>query len=211
MKKNHYSLSFTTGSLLLKESVTVAEQFLALSHWNTVREIILNQNLLQVRTLNTSRRLYQEVASRLKTLYYSELKLLVQGSQEEQGYLLWLALCRRYQFIADFAVEVLRERFVNLQKTLNYEDFNSFYNDKADFHPELEKIALTTRMKLRQVLFKMMREANLVVGENWISPVILSPRMLQVTPQENYQDFFCFPIFELDLKQWQKELCVENK
>lgn len=211
MESNHYSLSFTTGSLLLQESVTVAEQFLELHNWDLVRQAVLKQNLLQARTQNTSRRICQEIISRLKTCHDSELELLVQGYQQEQRYLLWLAVCRRYQFIADFAVEILREQFISLKDILNYEDFDIFYDKKAEWHPELEKIAPATKRKLRQTLFKMMREANLLSKKNVITPVILTPNILEAIPKDKYQDILFFPIFEFDLKQWLKKSCVKEK
>ena len=211
MESNHYSLSFTTGSLLLQESVTVAEQFLELRNWDLVREAVLKQNLLQARTQNSSRRICQEIISRLKTFHDSELELLVQGSQQEQGYLLWVAVCRRYQFIADFAVEILREQFISLKNVLNYEDFDVFYDEKAEWHPELEKIAPGTKTKLRQILFKMMREANLLTKKNVINPVILTPNILEAIPKDKYQDTLFFPIFEFDLKQWLKQSCVKEE
>lgn len=211
METNNYSLSFTTGSLLLQESVTVAEQFLELCNWNLVKEVVLKQNLLQARTQNTSRRICQEIISRLKTFHDLELELLVQASQQEQGYLLWLAVCRRYQFIADFAVEILREQFINLKTILNYEDFDIFYDKKAEWHPELEKIAPATKTKLRQILFKMMREANLLTKNNVINPVILPSNILETIPKEKYQDTLFFPIFEFDLKQWLKQSCVKEE
>jgi hypothetical protein len=92
--------------------------------------------------------------SRLRTLGPDELEFLVAASHQEQAYLLWLATCRQYRFIADFAVEVLRERYITLKNDLTHEDFDSFFNRKSEWHEELDRIAPATGSKLRQVLFK---------------------------------------------------------
>lgn len=202
MKTEKYSLSFTTGTLLHRESVIVAEQYLEFQNWDTVRQEVLSKNWLQVRTLNTSKRFFSEIASRLKTLSDDELDLLVHGTLQEQGYLLWLAVCRRYRFIADFAVEILREKFTSLKTVLTYDDFDAFFNRKAEWHEELEQIKPATKVKLRQVLFKMLREADLLTAENMINPALLSPRLLQAILQEDYNDTLVFPAFESDLRQW---------
>ena len=189
-------MAFTTGGLFHRESVALAMLFLELNDWNTVREKVLSENLLQSRTLSTSQRVFREIISRLKTLERSELDLLISGSPQEQKYLLWLAVCRRYRFIADFAKEVIRERYISLKFDLSYEEFDCFFNKKSEWHPELEEIKPTTRNKLRQVLFKILREAELLATDRSINGSMLSKRFLDAIPQERRQDVFFFPAFE---------------
>lgn len=200
MKSERYSMSFSTGSLFHRESVALAALFLELGDWNTVRDKVLSGNLLQSRTLNTLKRVCREIISRLKTLVPSEIELLVHGSTQEQGYLLWIAVCRRYKFVADFAVEVIRERFITLKMDLHYEDFDSFFNKKSEWHSELDEIQPATRNKLRQVLFKMLREADLMTADNAIHAAMLSSRILEAIPPGSHQDILVFPAFESDLR-----------
>lgn len=200
MKKERLSMSFTTGSLFHKESITLATLYLPLGNWKAVREKVIAENLLQARTMNTLKRVSREVISRLKTLSANELELLVETNPQEQGYLLWLAVCRRYQFIADFAVEVLRERYITLKTDLGLEDFDSFFNRKSEWHAELDEIRPATRNKLRQVLFKMLREADLLTKENMINAAMLSPDLLAAISRDNRMDIMYFPVFESDLK-----------
>ncbi|OSQ35812.1 DUF1819 family protein [Thalassospira sp. MCCC 1A01428] len=200
MSKDRYSMSFTTGSLFHHESVKLAVLYLDLGDWNSVRDRVIAENLLQTRTLNTLKRVCREVVSRLRTLSPAELELLVEGSRQEQAYLLWLAVCRRYRFVADFAIEVLRERYITLKADLTHEDFDSFFNRKSEWHLELDEITPATRSKLRQVLFKMLREADLLASNSMINAAMLSPRLLDVFHQGSRRDVLCFPVFESDLK-----------
>lgn len=193
-------MSFTTGSLFHRESVELAALYLDLGDWNAVRDKVIAENLLQTRTLNTLKRVCCEVISRLRTLSPGELEFLVESSHQEQAYLLWLAVCRRYRFIADFAVEVLRERYITLKSDLTYEDFDSFFNRKSEWHLELDEITPATRGKLRQVLFKMLREADLLTTNNMIHAAMLSPRLLDLIHQGSHRDVLHFPAFESDLK-----------
>lgn len=200
MRKDRYGVSFTTGGLLQHESVEFAALYLDLGDWKSVRDKVVADNLLQTRTLNTLKRVCSEIISRLRTLSTYELEFLVEGNHQEQAYLLWLAVCRRYRFIADFAVEVLRERYISLKADLTYDDFDSFFNRKSEWHLELDEITPTTRGKLRQVLFKMMREADLLAANNMINAVMLSPRFLELIRQGDPRDVLYFPAFESDLK-----------
>lgn len=198
--KDRYSMSFTTGSLFRIESVKLANLYFEIKDWDEVRNSVISDNLLQARTQNTLRRVCREIISRLKTLALNEIELLIQGSSQEQGYLLWIAVCRRYKFIADFAVEIIREHFLSLKAVLRYEDFDAFLNRKSEWHPELDEITSTTRSKLRQVLFKILREADLLTVNNTINAAMLSPRLMEAILQRNRQELLVFPMFEADLQ-----------
>ena len=193
-------MSFTTGGLFKRESVALADLFFNFGNWDTVRNKVLAENLLQTRTLTSSQRVCREVISRLKTLNPSELDLLVRGTSQEQCYLLWIAVCRCYKFIADFAVEILRERYLGLKIDLHYEDFDAFFNKKSEWHPELDTIQPATRNKLRQVLFKILREAELLTASNTISAAMLSPRLLEAISPGNRRDILFFPMSESALE-----------
>jgi len=194
-------MSFSTGGLFLTESIKVVECFMRLADWPRVREHVLAINLLQVRALSTGKRVVREVISRLKELSPEELTLLLHGDSQEQSAILWIAVCRHYHFIGEFACEVLRERYLSLQPDLQIDDFIAFYNRKSDWHPELERLRQSTRKKLRQVLFMMMRDAHLLVEGDRINPPLLSDRLLAtLVPEKRLQDLQFFPVFETDIR-----------
>ncbi|WP_416337155.1 DUF1819 family protein [Desulfobacter postgatei] len=193
-------MSFTTGGLFHRESVNLTKLYLGLGDWKSVRNKVVEENLLQARTLNTLKRVCSEVVSRLKLLSIGELEFLNQGTHQDQAYLLWIAVCRRYRFIADFAVEVLRERFLSLKTDITHEDFDTFFNRKSEWHLALEQIAPATRMKLRQVLFRILREADLLTVGNMIHAAMLSPGLLELICQGDRNDVLYFPIVEFDPK-----------
>jgi hypothetical protein len=201
MKNDRYRVSFTTGGLFHRESVKLAELYLDLRDWKVVQERVLVENVLQARTLNTIKRVCREVISRIRTLSTDELDFLVAASHQEQAYLLWLATCRQYKFIADFAVEVLRESYITLRNDLTHEDFDSFFNRKSEWHEELDRITPATRSKLRQVLFKILREADLLTAHNMINAALLTPKLLEIILQSNQRDILYFPVFESEVKR----------
>jgi len=164
-KHDRYALSFTSGALLTREAVIAAPLFLEVRDWNAVRNRLRAENLLQARTASSGFRLAREVAQRLAVLTDAELDLLQDASPSERGHLMWIAACRRYAFIGDFAEEVVRERFLLLTPTLGYDDFDSFVRGKALWHPELAEVKDTTLQKLRSTVFRMLTEAGLLVGD----------------------------------------------
>ncbi len=196
MEEKRYRMSFTTGGLFLYESLETVRLFRETNSWETTKRRLIDENLLQVRTQSTAKRISQEIILRLKTLNDKELRLLVDGEDVEQKYLLWIGVCRLYRFIKEFAVEVIREHYLSLNQKISPEDFETFFEDKAQIFPELNKISLKTRQKLKQVLFRLLREAELIDRENTIVPAIFTPKFLDIIPKA---ELVCFPHSESTL------------
>lgn len=196
-----YSMSFTAGSLLQRESILLAQTYLELKDWQLVKDHSIETNILQARTISSLKRISVELINRLTNLRDSEIELLVDSNSQNQAYLLWTALCRRHTFIADFAVEVLREFFLSYKGQITVEDYESFFHRKAEWHEELEDMSPSSKYKVRQVLFKMMREVGLLTAHNMINPSLPSPKVLQEIQKHNPNDVLVFPMFEADLKR----------
>lgn len=180
----------------------VAELYLRKLDWGLTREQVRAENLLQVRTAAAALRISQEVVSRLELLTNPELECIVDGSVRERGYLLWSATCRRYAFIREFAVEVLREYFVTLRQELHLKDFDAFFNGKALWHEELDSTAPSTQNKLRQNLFRMLRETDLISTHNIIQPAMLTPRIAGLLSTQGRDAFLIYPLADTDINRW---------
>lgn len=200
MTRGRYRISFTSGSLYHRESVKLVELYLSVKDWGEVRDQALSSNLLQARTDSTAKRTCREVIARLKTLKDVELTFLSDANHQDQAHLLWVAVCRLYCFVADFAVDVVRERYVSMKLDLSFEDFDAFYNRKAEWHDELDRASASTRDKLRQVSFRMLREAGLLSKDNTINTVLLSPGFTDLIRRNNPDEFLFFPVFDSDIK-----------
>ncbi len=189
-----YALSFTTGALLERESVLLASVYLEQRDWEQVRDMAVKGNLLHARTHRTGVRLASETVQRLSALADSEVDLLIEATASERAHLMWAAACRRYEFIGEFAEEVLRERFLLLAPTLEYQNFDSFVRAKALWHEELADIKDSTLQRLRSNLFKMLREAELLSETGDIAPAVLSERVAAALSARSPSDLRFFPI-----------------
>jgi hypothetical protein len=191
-----YKLSFTALGLALPDSIKVAEVFLACDDWARTRQILTDNNLLQSRTLSRNKRVIHELIQRLSLLTQEQLLLLVEGSLEEQKQLLWFAVCKTYDFIRDFAIEVLHQKFLVIDKMLTNYDVNAFFLQKVDSHEELERITPSTKTKLLSQVFHMVQEADLVNTSKQIIRVIPSRRLaIALSPDADfaYQIYPAFP------------------
>lgn len=190
---DRYALSFTSGALLAREAVIAAPIFLEVRDWGLVRGQLRSENLLQARTASSGFRLAREVAQRLAVLTDSELELLRDASSSERGHLMWVAACRRYAFIGDFAEDVVRERFLLLTPNLGYDDFDSFVRGKALWHPELVEVKVSTLQKLRSTVFRMLAEAGLLVSGEIVNAA-LSERVRDALEAQLPSDLRYLPV-----------------
>jgi len=193
-----YALSFTTGALLARETALLAPVYIEQRDWGQVRALAVKENLLQARTHRTGVRLASETVQRLSVLGDDEVELLIEATASERGHLLWAAACRHYEFIGEFAEEVLRERFLLLAPTLGYQDFDSFIQTKALWHEELAEIKDSTVRRLRSNVFKMLQEADLLSKAGNIMPAVLSERVAAVLSAHSPSYLRFFPTLQTE-------------
>jgi hypothetical protein len=189
-----YKLSFTSGALLMREAMIAVPLYLRERDWSKVRALVEDENLLQARTVESGRRLAREVVQRLAALTDDEIELFIDTTATERAHLLWAAACRRYDLIGEFAEEVVRERFLLMTPTLNYEDFDSFLRGKALWHAELAELKDSTLRKLRANLFRMLREAGLLSDGGYLLQSVLSQRVANALAARTPSDIRFFPM-----------------
>jgi hypothetical protein len=194
MKTQKYKLSFTAASLSISDSIKIADVYLKCRDWNKTRQLIKENNLLQSRTNSRTTRVAHEIIQRLKTLSDEQIELLVEGSPTEQKYLLWLAVCKTYEFIKEFAVEVLREKYLSRSMSMTDLDYQAFFNRKEDWSEDLERITESTRRKVKQVMLLMTREAGLITEDGTILRAMLSNRLSEALKPEAPMSFQIFPV-----------------
>ena len=200
MTQDRYNMSFTTGGLFFNESLRVLDIYKDKQNWKETQRVAVADNLIQARTRSSAVRRVREICSRLKGLTVKELDLLATGSTQDQYFLLWVAICKRHKFIADFATKVLREKFLKMDLVLETTDYDMFFEDKAEWHEELEQLADSTKKKLRQVLFKVMREAEILSIDNMIIPGLLTLELAKVLEDDNPTWLTVLPVSDTDIQ-----------
>ncbi|QDZ16289.1 DUF1819 family protein [Humibacter ginsenosidimutans] len=195
-----YRLSFTTGGLFVRESLLAAPVLVHAGDAAEARRQIMRENLLQQRTEQSKRTVSREVLGRLTELSGAELMFLADATSAERADLLWVAACRRFSFLADFADEVLRDRFLRMLPTVGSDDFLSFVRAKTQWHTELADLTPATLAKLRQNTFRMMREADLVSVDGHIVIHLPSSRFVDVMRERAVTDLRRFPLSDSEVE-----------
>lgn len=189
-----YKMSFVTGGLFLNESIEVARMHDPGEAWDETIRRALEHGVSSLPKAASRRRTLREIVNRISTLSDEELGFLVEeADRQDQQALLWLATCRAYRFVREFAAEVVHERFLSFKLDLPLETFDVLFEAKAEWDEGLNGISATTRAKLRQVLFRMMREANVITPESRILAAYISPQLRAMLTRNCPGDLDLFP------------------
>jgi hypothetical protein len=189
-----YKMSFVTGGLFLNESIEVARLHTPAESWEDTIRRALEMGVSSLPKAASRRRTLREIVNRISTLDDDELTYLVEDAdRQDQQALLWLAACRAYRFVREFAAEVIHERFLSFKLDLPLESFDVLFEAKAEWDEGLNGISATTRAKLRQVLFRMMREANVITIEGRILAAYVSPQLRAMLARNCPGDLDLFP------------------
>ena len=189
--KQKLNMSFTVGSLLTRESMQFIELYNKHQDWIEAKREAVKTNILQTRKISSCQRIVTELYSRLKLLNPKELNLLINGSRIDQSHILWLALCRKYRFIYNFATNVIRNKLIKFDFQLKDSDFNLYFDSQELIYPELEKISEKQKNKLRQTLFRSLKEANLVDKNKLIKQFIASRELIEAI---GINDLVIYPV-----------------
>ncbi len=191
---NEYRMSFAVGGLHVNESVDVARAHMPAESWQQTLERVIDAGVGSLPKAASRRRSLREIIVRISTLNPAELELLAgDADRSEQQTLLWVATCRAYRFVREFTIEVIRERALSLKLDLPLETFDVFFAGKAEWDERLAAITPATRAKLRQILFRIMREAGIVSDNYRILTPTVSRRLRSVLEDQSPQDLDLFP------------------
>lgn len=176
-----YSLSYTAASLRRPESVTLARAFVAMPDWSEARRRCVEDDILMLRFESSRKRISSELIKRLKNLTASELEALA-GTDDSalQTAVLWVGVCRTYEFVADFAEQVVAERWRSGKRDLPTGAYETFFEEAALVHPEVAKLTEGTRPRMRNQLYQMLREAGMLDSANGLLPLILPAAALDL-------------------------------
>ena len=194
INNKQYKLSFTAGGLYVNESLELARIYLELQDWKLSISQVISDGLIQLPKEASKRRILREIATRLKKLSQDELNYLINDAdRREQSHILWLASCRAYRLIREFAVEILNERYQTYNLELPVRTFEHFLEEKAELSDSLSTTTKLTRGKLRQVVFRIMREAGIISDDNCIQTAWLSRKLRTMLEETAPFDLAIFP------------------
>lgn len=190
-----YKFSFTASSLRTKDLVTIALRETAQKAEDI--ELVLGRGKSA-----TGKRLLIELNNWLSTLTKQQIQILQNGSFKSQNEIAFLAVCKYFDFIREFVVEVIREKYLVYDYEITEGDYISFFRRKAEYHPEMNALTEITQKKVKQVTFKILEQAGLInnIKAKMINAQILEPETRKAILKDNTELFKIFLLSDFDIE-----------
>lgn len=190
-----YNLAFTAGALLFNEShifiqaIDYTEDYLN-------NEFSVDSDVLITNAESSRKRIKSELDKRLKNLDVDYLNRFSLFTEQDQKTILFLAVCKTYTIITEFALEVVYNKWKNFDNELSTYDFKYFLSSKLS-EEQLNSISAHSLYKLSQVAVKIFKDVGLLKddklsaiqiseelvdllkmkGDAWFLPCILNPNV----------------------------------
>ncbi|UBB90912.1 DUF1819 family protein [Candidatus Kaistella beijingensis] len=181
-----YNLGFTAGALLYSEAKIYVENISDFTDFLDGTENV-NQLVIPTNSESSKKRIKSELDKRLKNLQIHYLHAFQSLSVVDQKIILFLAICKTYTIIAEFALEVVYQKWKTFDYDLQTYDFQYFLSQKLSVE-EIDKISENTRYKLSQVAIKIFKEVGIYSKEKIIA-VEPSYDLMRIISENNEQWF----------------------
>ena len=153
------------SSVRRPDTLATARTYLEQRDWAKTRKQVVDENLYQLNAESSRKRVAGELVKRLQTLTDEELSFLVASYGDDQSAMLWVSVCRTYEFVHDLSIGILKERYESGIPTYTTGAYETFFEEQAALHVELERLTPGSRKKMRNQVFLMLAECRLLSEE----------------------------------------------
>ncbi len=170
---NVYGGDLTGGSLLVRESRMAVRLLLETNDRELAINSIVSENLFQNRSRATSVKYCQLIFTRFKALSAGQLRIIAEGDDHSARLLLLAAVLMTYPIVHAFFRETLSEKMRCDDPEIGKSDWTRFLEQRETIDPVIAHWTVSTRQKIGQVVFRMLREAGYVASTR--RPVLQRP------------------------------------
>lgn len=196
-----YNLSFTGVSLKLNDMIKVAR--IATEQGFVDLDIVRESGTYDAVKQRTSDRQIRQLRNRLHKLTPDQISILINGDLNSQKQIAFLSVCKLYDFIRDFTIEVIRHKTIVYDYQIHESDYKTFINNKIPEHPELEALTENTANKTKQVLFHILDRSGIITKNRdiHIQPQILHPDVINAIANDDKAWLKIFMMSDTDIQQ----------
>ena len=187
---------------MLHETNEVMKKYLEYKDWNIVKEIVIEENIMQKQSVSSRKRVFTEIKRRIETLSNEQLEYVNESSSSDIRNFIFLTILKTYRFIFEFMTEVISKKVLMFDYKILNSDYETFFESKRYAVEQLESITEATQYKLKQVLFRILEEAMIIdktKSKNILKPH-LSGEVIKLIIKDNpiYLKAFLYTDYEIE-------------
>ena len=171
--KTSYRMPTVTFDSNCDVSMDIAKRLQSGKTWKELKADMLEEGLMPQKTLTGRKRVLDEIHYRLQHLHPEEMELLSNTELSTERLLIHLASCRAYPFLREFVIQVLREKVLVLDLTLEVYEFERFWEQEAQTRPEVERLSSVSKNQIRRAIYRFLVEVGIL--ESVKQPNIQTP------------------------------------
>jgi hypothetical protein len=155
-----YTATITTASLRLRESRLVADLLLQAVSDEAWKEAIVEQNALQMGSVETIKKISRLLRARLEPLGEGLWKMVRDGGIEQATQAALAGTVKNSRLLGDFMDLTMREQRALYAKKLEYRIWNDYIAGCRGRDPDMPNWSDVTVARLRSAVFSMLAEAG---------------------------------------------------
>lgn len=163
MNSKRYNIGFSTGALLFEKANSLILGIKSIDDYLQGDEK-LDSGLILVNSEVSNRKYLGEINKRLQGINEELYVNYINSDDQTRRLILFYLTCKSYSLITEFLIEVVLEKWLNLDREISTEDFQLFFDLKSETYEELEQVTANTRYKLSQTVLKILKEVGMVKG-----------------------------------------------
>ena len=155
-----YTATITTASLRLRESRIIADLLLQAVSDDAWNEAMLDQNLLQMGSAVSIKRISRLLRARHELLGPGAWKMVRDGDRIQATQAVFAGAVKNSRLLGDFMDITLREQRASFAKKLEYRMWNDYIAGCLGRDPDMPHWSDATVARLRSAVFSMLAEAG---------------------------------------------------
>jgi hypothetical protein len=205
MNSNPYIFSFTALAFRLNDTIKFYEQ------WKSQNDdpVSIPEEMAEGKaSTSTWKRQQREYVRRITALTPFQQPLLLSTDYDTARQIAFLGVCKSYDFILDFTVEVLRTKVEVFDFQVTQGDIQGFLNRKSLNHPELDNSSERTIKKAVQVMLRILEEAGVIDSAKSLKilPQLVNREVAAAIAEENPEWLKIYLFSDADIKNLTNNL-----
>lgn len=164
--KKKYQASLTTGDLLQEEILAILKHVSSFAEVDTKH--LRSKNLpLKLKSEKSFSRILAEAVRRIRCVPdFTIWKFYKTTTERNQRFILFYAVLMTYDLLLDFFLDVVHEKWINLQREVSRKDFINYVEKKHRTTPDLENKSQRSINDMSFNMLKVMRQAGIMKKNN---------------------------------------------
>lgn len=203
-----YIFSYTAATLQMYETSEVIKKYLECKDWDIVKDIVIEENIMQKQSESSRKRVFVELKKRIETLTQEELEFVLDANSSDIRAIVFVSILKTYRYIYDFMIEVLLKKYLMFDYKILNSDYETFFESKRYSITQLENITEATQYKLKQALFRILEESSFIdnTKNKNIQKNYLSDRVCELILKDNPNLLKAFLYTDYEIEELQKRL-----